>query len=166
MSSVRASGLYSRASARAVAPSEVTSPLKPFSRAASRRKRAKPVSFSTISKTRSPGRILSRSSPTSLTIGDAFNSEALSTPTAVAREKLGADAKANAAAGPYDGWLPSRPGSVVAELGTLNAACSPAFPRKGIPVFWRRFASDSPSPSPARISCTAGAGLRISRGGE
>ena len=42
MSSVMASGLYSRAIARAAAPSEVTRPLKPFSRAASSRKRAKP----------------------------------------------------------------------------------------------------------------------------
>ena len=48
-------------------PSEVTSPLKPFSRAASSRKRAKPRSFSTISSTRSPGWMSSRSSPTSLT---------------------------------------------------------------------------------------------------
>ncbi len=66
MSSVRACGLYSRAMARAAAPSEVTSPLKPFSRAVSSRKRAKPRSFSTISSTRSPGSMWSRSSPTSL----------------------------------------------------------------------------------------------------
>ena len=40
MSSVMAAGLYSRASASAAAPCDVTRPLKPFSRAASSRKRA------------------------------------------------------------------------------------------------------------------------------
>ena len=45
----------------------MTSPLKPFSRAVSSRNRAKPRSFSTISSTRSPGWMSSRSSPTSLT---------------------------------------------------------------------------------------------------
>ena len=58
--------MYSLAIARALAPRDVTSPLKPLSRAASRKKRAKPRSFSTMSSTRSPGRMLSRSSPASL----------------------------------------------------------------------------------------------------
>ena len=45
----------------------MTSPLKPFSRAASSRSRANARSFSTIRSSGSPGWIVSRSSPTSLT---------------------------------------------------------------------------------------------------
>ena len=56
MSSVIAVGLVlARQRQARPRPSDVTSPLKPFSRAASSRKRAKPRSFSTISSTRSPG---------------------------------------------------------------------------------------------------------------
>ena len=67
MSRVSAAGLYSRIMARADAPSGVTSPLKPVSRATSSSRRAKLRSFSTISRTWSPGWMVSRSSPGSLT---------------------------------------------------------------------------------------------------
>ena len=60
-------GMKSRASVSAAAPWDVTSPLKPLSRAVSSSNRAKARSFSTISTTRSPGRISSRSSSASLT---------------------------------------------------------------------------------------------------
>ena len=67
ISSVIASGLYSLVIASAAAPSEVTSPLKPFSRAASSSNRANDRSFSTIKSSGSPGSRQLRSSPTSLT---------------------------------------------------------------------------------------------------
>ena len=66
MSSVSTAGWYSRTMARAAAPVEPTTPLKPFSRAASSRILAKPRSFSTISSTWSPGWMSSRSSAASL----------------------------------------------------------------------------------------------------
>ncbi len=62
ISSVIASGLKRWASASAVSPRVATTPLKPFSRAMSRRILAKLVSSSTIRITLSPGSIESRSS--------------------------------------------------------------------------------------------------------
>ena len=67
MSSVSTAGWYSRDHGeRRRRRCEPTTPLKPFSRAASSRILAKPRSFSTISSTWSPGWMSSRSSPASL----------------------------------------------------------------------------------------------------
>ena len=66
MSSTIASGRNSRASASPVSPRSATMPLKPCSRAIASTVRAKSASSSTISTTRSPGSIASRSSATSL----------------------------------------------------------------------------------------------------